>query len=147
MILQGHERAQPPTQARYSSKYFQFDIRVILQNLSMRGTPRLLYAWPIRTANPAEALLARAPKSVSPWAVCIIVGVLCMATMKADGRRPTSSWRNVSSLSESFIFTWSQLRLLGYTYVKMRSPCLKLNFNWQIPQRDWLVYNLCADIN
>ena len=114
--------------------------RVILQKLSMTGTPRLP-THGLCTATPADALLARAPKSVPPWAVCIIVSVLCMATMKPDGRRPTSSRRNVSSLSKSFIFRWSQPRLLGYTYVKMMSPCLK------IPKRDWLVYNLRTDIN
>ena len=66
----------------------------------------------------AQASPARAPKSVPPWAVCI---------MKPDRRRLTSSWRNVCSLVESFISKWSQPRLLGYTRVKMRSQCLKLN--------------------
>ena len=34
----------------------------------------------------------------------------------------------------------SQPRLLGYTYVRMRSQCLKLNFNWQIPKCDgWFI--------
>ena len=68
-------------------------------------------------------------------------------TAKPDGRRLTSFWCNVSSLTESFISRWSQPRLLGYIYVRMRSQGLKLNFNWQIPKRDWLVYNLCTDIN
>ena len=57
------------------------------------------------------------------------------------------SWRNVSSLAESLISRWSQLCLLGYLYIRKRSQCLKLNFNWQIPKCDWLVYYLCANIN
>ena len=85
-----------------------------------------------------EALLARTPKSVPPWAV---------GKMKPDGHSfDVSSWRDVSSLAESLIWRWTQPRLPGYTYVRKRSQCLKLNFNWQIPKCDWLVYNLCANI-
>ena len=44
-----------------------------------------------------------------------------VAKIKPDGRWLTSSWSKVSSLAESSIFRWSQLRLLGYTYVRVRS--------------------------
>ena len=52
-----------------------------------------------------------------------------------------SSRRNVSSLAESFISRCNQSHLLGYTLVRMRSQCLKLKLNWQIPKRDYFVYN------
>ena len=71
-------------------------------------------------------------------------GPVCI--MKPGGRHLMFSWCNISSLAESFIFRWSQLRLLGYTHVRMRSQCLKLHFNWQIPKHGWLVYKLCMDI-
>ena len=103
------------------------------------------YTQRLCTATKADTLLALAPKSVSPRAVCIIVGVLWQ-NMKPDGRRLTSSWRNVSSLAGNFILGRSQPRLIGYIYVRMRSRCLKLNYNWQIPKCDRLVYNLCANI-
>ena len=52
-----------------------------------------------RSQPAGDTLLARAPKSVPHLAVC---------TVKPDGRRLTSSGRNVSSLAESFISRWSQ---------------------------------------
>ena len=36
---------------------------------------------------------------------------------------------------------------LHIIYVRKRSQCLKLKFNWQIPKCDWLVFNLCANIS
>ena len=51
-----------------------------------------------------------------------------MAKMEPDRRCLTSSWYNVSSLAESFIFRWSQPCLFGYIYVRMRSPCFETEF-------------------
>ena len=107
----------------------------------MQVTPCHLPTPGLCMATPAEALLARSPKCVPPQAVCI---------MKPDGRRLKSP-RDVTSppwLKVKISRTsCSEPRLRGYTYATKRSQCLKLNFNWQIPKGDWLVYHLCADIN
>ena len=73
--------------------------------------------------------------------ICSATGrtdLVSLCKMKPDERLSHISWRHIS-LAESLLCRWSQLHLLGYTYVRKRSQCLKLNFNW-------LVYNLCADI-
>ena len=96
-------------------------------------------------AIPAEALLARAPKSVPPWAVCIIIGILWQKWSLVDVVWCPCDVTSPHWLKVSYSSGANRVSLV--THVRMRSSCLKLNFNWQIPTCDWLVYNLCMDIN
>ena len=98
-------------------------------------------------ATPAEALLARAPKFVPPWAVCVIVGVLRQKWSLIDvvwlpGHVTSPHWLKVSYSGGANRVSW-----VTHNYVRMRSQCLKLNCDWRIPKRGWLLYHLCTGKN